>query len=344
MVTEKDVAVTGNSAPILYDQIRQVLLDAQSSVSRAVNTAMVHAYFEVGRLIVEDEQHGEARAGYGEETLIALSRKLKTEFGKGFSVRNLRYMRTFYATFKNRQTLSAKLSWSHYTLLMRVDNEQAREFYIKEVESENWSVRELDRQINSLLFERLALSRDKEEVRALAEHGHILTSPRDAIKDPYVLEFLGLHEQAAYTEKELETMLIDNLQGFLLELGKGFTFVSRQKRITLDAEHFYIDLVFYNRLLRCFVLIDLKIGKLTHQNVGQMQMYVNYFDRDIRLKDEERTIGIILCHDKKETIARYTLPEDNTQIFASKYKLYLPTEDELVREVDGVAKRLEGVE
>lgn len=325
----------------LYDQIRQVLLDAQSGVYRAVNTAMVHAYFEIGRLIVEDEQHGEARAGYGEETLKALSEKLKADFGKGFSVRNLMNMRSFYLTFKNRQTLSAKLSWSHYTLIMRIDNEQARDFYVKEAESENWSVRELDRQINSLLFERLALSRNKAEVKALAEQGQVLDSPRDVIKDPYVLEFLGLPEQAAYSEKDVETALIDNLQDFLLELGKGFTFVARQKRITLDADHFYIDLVFYNRLLRCFVLIDLKIGKLTHQDIGQMQMYVNCYDRDIRTEDENHTIGIVLCHDKKETIARYTLPEDNTQIFTSKYKLYLPTEAELVREVDEVAKRLE---
>lgn len=222
-MTGKDKTLAGNSTQILYDQIRQVLFDAQRSISNAVNTAMVHAYFEVGRLIVEDEQHGEARAGYGEEILMSLSRKLISEFGKGFSVRNLRNMRTFYFTFKNRQTLSAKLSWSHYTLVMRLENEQARNFYLKEAESENWSVRELDRQINSLLFERLALSRNKEKVKALSEQGQILESPRDLVKDPYVLEFLGLHEQAAYTEKELETALIDNLQSFLLELGKGFT-------------------------------------------------------------------------------------------------------------------------
>jgi predicted nuclease of restriction endonuclease-like (RecB) superfamily len=225
---------------------------------------------------------------------------------------------------------------------MRLDNEQARDFYIKEIEAENWSVRELDRQINSLLFERLALIRNKAEIKALAEQGQILKSPRDAIKDPYIPEFLGLPEQAAYSGKDLETALIDNLQSFLLELGKGFTFVARQKRITLDAEHFYIDLTFYKRLLRCFVLIDLKIGKLTHRDLGQMQMYVNFYDRDVRTADENLTIGIVLCRDKKETIARYTLPEDNAQIFASKYKLYLPTEDELIKEVDEVAKRLEG--
>jgi len=330
--------------PSLYSQIRQILLDAQNTVARAINLVMVQAYFEIGRLIIEEEQHGEARAGYGEEILETLSRRLKIEFGKGFSVRNLRNMRTFYVTFKNRQTLSAKLSWSHYILLMRLDNEHARNFYLKESETENWSVRELDRQINSLLFERLSLSRDKAQVKVLAEQGQVLESPRDLVKDPYVLEFLGLQEHAAYTEKELETALIDNLQSFILELGKGFTFVARQKRITLDAEHFYIDLVFYNRLLHCFVLIDLKIGKLMHQDLGQLQMYVNYYDREVKTKDEERTIGVVLCHDKKETIARYTLPENNTQIFASKYKLYLPTEDELIREVDEVAKRIEGVE
>jgi predicted nuclease of restriction endonuclease-like (RecB) superfamily len=343
-MTGKDIITIDNSTQILYDQIRRVLLDAQRSVSHAVNIAMVQAYFEVGRLIVEDEQHGEARAEYGKETLAHLSKRLTLEFGRGFSRQNLQNMKQFYLSFQNCQTLSGKLSWSHYTLLMRLDNEQARNFYLKEVESENWSVRELDRQINSLLFERLALSRNKEKVKALSEQGQILESPRDLVKDPYVLEFLGLHEQAAYTEKELESALIDNLQSFLLELGKGFTFVARQKRITLDADHFYVDLVFYNRLIHSFVLIDLKIGKLTHQDLGQMQMYVNYFDREFRAKDEERTIGIILCHDKKETIARYTLPENNTQIFASKYKLYLPTEDELVREVDEVAKRLEGAE
>jgi predicted nuclease of restriction endonuclease-like (RecB) superfamily len=343
-MTGKDMTLAGNSTQILYDQIRRVLLDSQRNVSHAVNTAMVHAYFEVGRLIVEDEQHSEARAEYGKETLTHLSKRLTSEFGRGFSGQNLQNMKQFYLCFQNCHTLSGKLSWSHYILLMRLDDEQARKFSLREVEVENWSVRELDRQINSLLFERLALSRDKKQVKALAEQGQILESPIDMVKDPYVLEFLGLHEQAAYTEKELETTLIDNLQSFLLELGKGFTFVSRQKRMTLDAEHFYVDLVFYNRLLRCFVLIDLKIGKLRHQDLGQMQMYVNYFDREVRAKDEERTIGIILCHDKKETIARYTLPENNTQIFASKYKLYLPTEDELIREVDEVAKKLEGVE
>ena len=219
--------ITANPTSPLYDQIRQVLLEAQSGVSRAVNTAMVRAYFEIGRLIVEDEQHGEVRAEYGKETLAQLSKRLTAEFGRGFSRQNLQNMKQFYLGFQNCQTLSGKLSWSHYSLIMRIDNEQARDFYVKEVESENWSVRELDRQINALLFERLALSRNKAEVKALAEHGQVLDSPRDVIKDPYVLEFLGLPEQIAYSEKDIETALIDNLQGFLLELGKGFTFVAR---------------------------------------------------------------------------------------------------------------------
>ncbi|MCK4615148.1 MAG: DUF1016 family protein [Thermoplasmata archaeon] len=325
----------------LYIRIRQILLDARKHVVRAVNTAMVHTYFEIGRAIVEDEQKGESRAEYGRRTLAALSVRLSEEFGRGFSRQNLQNMKQFYLCFRNCQTLSGKLSWSHYLLLMRLDDKQARGFYLKDAESENWSVRELERQINSMLFERLSLSRDKDEVRLLSEKGQIIESPEDIIKDPYVLEFLGLPEKAAYTENELETALIDRLQDFLLELGKGFTFVARQKRITLDGEHFYIDLVFYNRLLRCFVLVDLKIGKLTHQDLGQIQMYVHYYDRVMKTDEESPTIGIVLCRDKKETVVRYTLPEDNRQIFASKYQLYLPTEEELVRRMEQLVPRLE---
>jgi len=326
----------------LYVKIRQILRDARQHVARTVNTAMVHTYFEIGRAIVEDEQKGEDRAEYGKATLAALSARLSKEFGRGFSRQNLQNMKQFYLRFRNCQTPSGKLSWSHYLLLMRLDDDQAYTFYVKEAESENWSVRELDRQINSMLFERLSLSRDKDEVRSLAEKGQIIESPDDVIKDPYVLEFLGLPEKAAYTENELETALIDRLQDFLLELGKGFAFVARQKRITMDGEHFHIDLVFYNRLLRCFVLIDLKIGKLTHKDLGQMQMYVHYYDRVMKTDEENLTIGIVLCRDKKETVVRYTLPEDNRQIFASKYQLYLPTEEELAHRVDQLVPRLEG--
>jgi predicted nuclease of restriction endonuclease-like (RecB) superfamily len=324
----------------LYQKIRDILHEARQSVARSINSAMVYAYFEIGKLIIENEQHGKKRAKYGQETLENLAVKLTDDFGKGFSRQNLQNMKQFYLCFKNCQTLSGKLSWSQYLLLTRVDNEQARYFYMKEAEAENWSVRELARQVDSLLFERLTLSRNKKEGKLLAEKGHIVEKPRDVIKDPYVLEFLGLPERSVYSEKELETALIDNLQSFLLELGKGFTFVARQKRITLDAEHFYIDLVFYHRLLKCFVIIDLKIGKLSHQDIGQMQMYVNYFDRTVKSPEENNTIGLILCRDKKETIARFTLPKDNRQIFATKYQLYLPSESELIQEVDEVARQL----
>ncbi len=289
---------------------------------------------------MENEQKGKHRAKYGEETLEKLTQKLTNEIGKGFSRQNLQNMKQFYICFKNCQTLSSKLSWSQYLQLARIDDERARYFYMKEAESENWSVRELSRQINSMLFERLALSRDKKGIRKLAERGHLVREPQDLIKDPYVLEFLGIPEKTVYSEKELETALIDNLQKFLLELGKGFAFVARQKRITLDSEHFYIDLVFYHSILKCFVIIDLKIGKLTHQDLGQMQMYVNYFDREVKSLEENNTIGIILCRDKKETIARFTLPKENKQIFASKYQLYLPSASELINGVNGISNQL----
>ncbi len=327
-----------------YQQIKAILKEARSSVYKQVNSIMVQTYWNIGKLIVEEEQRGKKKANYGEKSLESLSARLSKDFGKGFSRQNLQNMRQFYLVFENCQTLSSKLSWSHYVLLMRVENERARNYYCKEAESEQWSVRELDRQINSMFFERLAISRNKSKVKALAEKGHIINSPEDAIKDPYILEFLGWPEHKSFSEKELETVLIDNLQEFLLELGKGFSFVARQKRITLDDEHFYIDLVFYNRLLKAFVLIDLKIGKLTHQDLGQMQMYVNYFDREVKEEDESATIGIVLCRDKKETVAKYTLPENNKTIFASKYKLYLPTEAELEKEIDEVTKEVERID
>jgi predicted nuclease of restriction endonuclease-like (RecB) superfamily len=321
----------------LYGQVRGILLQARADVKRAIDITMVQAYWDIGRIIVHEEQKGSDRAEYGKGVLQRLSCKLIQEFGKGFSIRNLRNMRMFYLLFQNRQTLSAELSWSHYVLLMRIDNETARNFYIKEAGSERWSVRELERQINSMLFERLAASKEKAKVKALAEKGQIIQIPGDAIKDPYIFEFLGWPEHHSFSEQDLESALIDNLKSFLLELGKGFSFVARQQRITLENDHFYIDLVFYNRLLRNFVLIDLKIGKLTHQDLGQMQMYVNYYDRVIKSKDEDSTVGIVLCKDKNETVAKFTLPEDNKTVFASKYKPYLPTEEELMREIDAIS-------
>lgn len=260
-----------------------------------------------------------------------VSKKLSDEFGKGFSPTNLKQMRTFYLTYSKSQTTSDefKLSWSHYIKLMRIDNEKEREFYEIEAIKNNWSINELQRQYDSALYTRLALSRNKNEVRKLAEQGLIIEKPKDAIKDPYVLEFIGLPEKAAYSESDLEQKLIDKLEHFLLELGTGFTFVARQKRITFDDKHFRIDLVFYNRILKCFVLIDLKIGELKHQDIGQMQMYVNYYDREIRLEEENKTIGLILCQTKSEPVVKYTLPENNEQIFASKYQTVLPSKESL---------------
>lgn len=339
----------------LFTRAINLLHEAREKVVRTINLTMVHTYFEIGRMIVEEEQGGKERAGYGKELLKSLSKVLTKEFGRGFSVRNIEQMRQFYLVYSKSQTLSAEfknisqtasaesdedqkqqtlsdeftLSWSHYLKLMRIDDENERRFYEIEAAKNNWSVRELDRQYNSALYTRLVLSRNKEDVKELSEKGLVLEKPKDVIKDPYALEFLGLPEKSAYSESDLEQGLIDKLEHFLLELGTGFTFVARQKRISFDDKHFRIDLVFYNRMLRCFVLIDLKIGELQHQDIGQMQMYVNYYDREIRLPDENKTIGIVLCQNKSQAVVEYTLPENNEQIFASKYKTVLPSKEEL---------------
>ena len=318
----------------LISSIGTLLEDARKTVYSQINQILVKTYWEVGKRVVEYEQEGKARADYGSKLLDNLSKDLTKLYGKGFSRDNLEKMRKFYSTFPNSETLSRKLSWSHYCLVMRLDNPLARKFYIKEVENENWSVRELDRQVNSMVFERIALSKDKKSVLQLAQKGQIIENAEDLVKDPYVLEFLGLEKLDRYSEIELEEKIITNLQKFLLEMGKGFMFVARQQKITLEDEHFYIDLVFYNRLLKCFVIIELKIGKLTHKDLGQLQMYVNYYDREIKQKEENPSIGILLCADKKEAIVKYTLPENNKQLFASKYKLYLPSKEELEGEVE----------
>lgn len=335
----------------LTKKISSLLKIARQKVIREVNQTMVVTYFEIGHLIVEEEQNGKDRAEYGAELVKDLSRKLTTEFGKGFSETNLKQMRQFYQVYSNRQTATDQfgksqtlsdqsqkqqtvtvkfnLSWSHYLKLMRIDDENERLFYEIEAYENNWSVRELNRQFDTALYTRLALSKDKKGVLELSEKGQIIEKPQDAIKDPYILEFIGLPENKKYSESELEERLIDKLEYFLLELGKGFTFVARQKRISFEEKHFRIDLVFYNRILKSFVLIDLKIGELKHQDIGQMQMYVNYYDREVKLKEENKTIGIILCQDKSEAVVRYTLPEENEQIFASKYLTVLPSKTEL---------------
>lgn len=351
----------------LFTQISALLENARKRVAVAVNQAMVLTYFEIGRMIVEDEQNGKNRAEYGKAILKDLSVHLTEKFGKGFSVDNLSNMRNFYISYSISGTVSRKsiegksetvsrifenhisstpltnleisqtppvnfnLSWSHYLKLMRIKDLNERKFYEIESFKNNWSLRELQRQYDSALYSRLSLSKNKEEILQLSEKGQIFEKPKDIIKDPYILEFLGLAEKASYSENDLESGLIDKLEHFLLELGTGFTFVARQKRITFDEKHFKMDLVFYNRILKCFVLIDLKIGELKHQDIGQMQMYVNYYDREVRLEDENKTIGIIFCQDKSEALVRYTLPEDNEQIFASKYLTILPSKEDFIK-------------
>lgn len=315
-----------------YEQIKNILVTARNKVYSAANFAMVEAYWHIGKSIV-DQQGGEARAEYGAQLIKALSERMTADFGKGFTAANLKNMRQFYITFQNSYALRSELSWTHYRLLMRVENEKARQFYMNESIKSAWSTRQLERQINSFFYERLLSSQNKtavsDEIFALAP----AKAPEDIIRDPYVLEFLGLEPNASFFESDLEQALIDHLQKFLLELGRGFSFVSRQKRFTFDGRHFYIDLVFYNYILKCFVLIDLKLGDLTHQDLGQMQMYVNYYTREMMNEGDSPPIGIVLCADKSDTVVKYTLPEENTQIFASKYKLYLPTEDELRQEL-----------
>ena len=325
----------------LSKKISILLNESRQRVIQTVNHTMVLTYFEIGKMIVEEEQNGKERADYGSHLLSGLSVSLTQEFGKGFSITNLQQMRQFYTVYSKQQTLSVnsekdliqsldfKISWSHYLKLMRIEDELERKFYEIETYKNNWSLRELNRQYDSALYTRISLSKDKNEILKLSEQGQIIEKPQDAVKDPYVLEFIGLPEQNTYSESDLEHRLINKLEHFLLELGKGFTFVARQNRITFDDKHFRIDLVFYNRILRCFVLIDLKVGELKHQDIGQMQMYVNYYDRKIKLEDESKSIGIILCQNKSEALVEFTLPENNTQIFASKYLTVLPSKESL---------------
>lgn len=345
----------------LVAEVRSLVHSARHAAATTVNTLQVLTNYEIGRRIVEHEQKGAKRAEYGKELLKELSVRLTDEFGKGFSERNLRSFRAFYLTYQDRssaiwqkpsaklpqmqkgqtpsdqlaptgiiQTLSEKMlftiSWSHYVLLLTIKNPEERSFYEIESAQSGWSVPELKRQVASCLYERLALSKDKESVRRLADEGHVIVKPEDMLKEPYVLEFLGLDEKAGYSESDLETAIIDQLEHFLLELGKGFLFEARQKRFTFDEDHFFVDLVFYNRLLRCYVIIDLKLDKLSHQDLGQMQMYVNYFDRYVKTPDENPTIGILLCKRKKDAIVELTLPTD-ANIHAREYSLYLPSKE-----------------
>jgi predicted nuclease of restriction endonuclease-like (RecB) superfamily len=378
---KKPATTTKTKSATLYKRIREILESARAAVARSVNSAQVMANWLIGGEIIEEQQRGSKRARYGEGLLAELARRLSTEFGKGWSERHLEYCRTFYLTYPKLlerkksnavRSISAKtaddqaipnpvrskleeqwkpgtmhsnLSWTHYRRLLRVSGFEARTFYEIESIKNNWSARELERQINSLLYERLARSRDKAGLMRLATRGQEIAKPDDIFKDPVVIEFLGLPETPRLVETRLEKALINNLQAFLLELGTGFAFVARQKRITLDGNHFYIDLVFYHTILKCFVVIDLKVGKLTHQDLGQLQLYVNYFDREISSADDNPTLGLILCTDKNEAVVKYTLgPEQEKKIFASRYKLYLPTEAELQDEIRRELKILSATE
>lgn len=374
----KDKEMTTKSYNNLIDRIAEILKEARSKVVREINKAQVLAYWEIGREIVEFEQKGKTRGEYGERLIERLSMDMTKNFGRGFSPTNLKMMRLFYQSFPIRHTLSDEsqksqtlsvessktqkseivsrklsiqqtpsvkfepmLSWSHYCELLKIEEPLARSFYEQEAIQNNWSVRELKRQINSMLFERLALSKDTKAVIKMAKKGQIIEKPEDAIKDPYILEFLNLKEETSYTESQLEQALIDKLQHFLLELGKGFTFVARQRRITIANRHYYIDLLFYNRLLKCFVLIDLKTGELDHADIGQMNFYLNYFKENEKEDDENDPIGLILCAKKDDIFAKYVLGGLSNKIFASKYKLALPSERELRLKLKSIPKMLE---
>jgi predicted nuclease of restriction endonuclease-like (RecB) superfamily len=313
------------------ERVRTILRQARYEALQTVNSVMVRAYWEIGRELVEEEQRGADRAEYGARLVESLAKELTQDFGKGFTARNLWFMRTVYFAFPNLNAVRSELSWTHYRLLSRVTNEQARNFYFQEAVKSRWSTRELERQMASLLFERLAKSREKESV--LAAQGAEVFHPTDLIRDPYVLEFTGLPERGGWLESDLEQALMDKLQTFLLELGRDFFFVARQKRITVDGEHFYIDLVFYHRTLRCFVLIDLKVGKLTHQDIGQMLMYTGYYEENELKESENPPVGLILCTDKNEAVVRYTMRKVDQQVFAARYQVYLPSEEELREEL-----------
>jgi len=318
----------------IIEDIRNLLILSRQNLAQTVNSAMVQTYWNIGRIIVEDEQAGEQRAAYGKKQLEFISDKLTTEFGKGFDTRNLRNMRKFYITFSNWNAVSTKLSWTHYRTLFRIEKDEVRQWYMQESIANNWSARALDRQISSLYYERLISSKEKTPVENEAKENtkELQLTPKDVLRDPYIFDFLNLPSQSLL-ESDIEQALIDNLQKFLLELGRGFAFVSRQKRLSVEEQDFYIDLVFYNFKLKCFLLIDLKLGKLTHQDVGQMDTYVRIYDKFEKSEDDNPTIGLILCSEKSQAVAKYSVLNDSKQLFSSKYLPYLPSEEELKQEL-----------
>ena len=327
-----EIEIFDNNGQETYRSIRNSVIAAQGKVYAAVNSAMVNAYWEIGEQIYKACGEND-RAEYGKNLLRYLSERLTAEFGKGFDESNLRRMRQFYLTFPIRDTLCHELSWSHYRVLMRISDKTARDFYTEECAKSAWSVRQLERQIHTMYYQRLLASRDKESVAAEIQTTEPKPEYEKAVKDPYVMEFLQIKPDTHVYESDIEQALLDHLQEFLLELGRGFSFVARQKRFTVDGQDFFIDLVFYNYILKCFVLFDLKTGTLTHQDLGQMQMYINYYTRELMNEGDRPPIGIVLCAEKNDAIVKYTLPENNDQIFASKYYTYLPTEEELKREL-----------
>lgn len=321
--------------------LKAIIARSKENAIRAVDHQRTLMYWHVGKRIFEEEQLGKDRADYGAYLIKYLSKQLQPEFGSGFSVRQINLYRQFYRIFPIVHTLYAQLSWSQYKLLLSLDNDDQRQFYIAETIKNNWTVRQLERQIYTSLYERLLMSNDKESVLAVAKSEKLPSDAKEIIKDPMFLEFLGLKREASYYEKDLESAIISHLQEFLLELGNGFSFVARQRRIHLEGDEFFADLVLYNRLLQCFVIIEIKTTKLTHQDIGQLQMYVNYYDRMEKLPRENPTIGILLCANKNDTVVKFTLPEGQKQIVASQYKLYLPTEQQLLDEVKKELKSFE---
>ena len=326
---------------VFLNDIRSIINSARQNAIRSVDFCRVQMYWHMGKRIFEEEQQGKDRADYGTYLIKNLAKQLEPEYGSGFSYRQLAFCRQFYRVYPIANALRSQLNWTQYRMLIQIDDPDKRMYYELESVNNGWTARETERQINSQLYERLLLSNDKEAVLAVSRKERIPQSPLEIIKDPMFLEFLGLERKATYYEKDLESAIITHLQHFLLELGQGFTFVARQKRILLEDDEFFADLVFYNRLLRCFVVIELKTGKLTHQDLGQLQMYVNYYDRVEKTAEENSTIGILLCTDKNDTAVRMALPEDNKTILASEYKLYLPTQSQLINEVNSVRKMVE---
>lgn len=320
----------------IFQQIQGIITNAQANAIRAVDNERVLMYWQIGKVIFEEEQQGKDRADYGKYLIKSVSDEFQPQFGTGFSIRQLERYRQFFRQFPIATALRTQFSWTHYKLMLPIDNQDKKEFYIAEATKNNWTARQLERQINSQLFERLLLSNDVQSVLAVAREEILPTDAREIIKDPMVLEFLGLKREASYYEKDFETAIITHMQDFILELGNGFSFIARQKRIHIDGDEFFVDLVFYNRLLQCFVIIEIKTTKLTHQDIGQLQMYVNYYDRYEKQDFENPTIGILICTHKNDAMVKITLPENNSNIIASKYQLYLPTEQQLIKELKTV--------